>query len=192
MEKKEITQVDVLQQIAATLAQVQANAQGGANVTEALEKITDTLAGVANRTRPENPEHTGISAYSNPGGDYKEPKPSLQCEVFWVGYPLTVETLTPQEIAALNALKPGNYRVTKGNGNIIPFTVDAKYDQGGGLRELWVNFPCKGDQSTDHRSMVDYCREAMGENVPTLDGLLAELDRVKKQLVTAESVIAAA
>lgn len=190
--KDETTQADVNLAILQTLKDLRAQAAGGGNIGEALEKITDTLAGVANRTRPENPEHTGISAYSNPGGDYKEPKKALQCEIFWIGYPLTVETLTPLEIDVLNALKPGNYRVTKGNGNMIPFTVTGKTNDAGKIIELWVAFPCKGDQSTDHRSMVDYCREAMGEAVPSISDLMAELEKVKKELATAEAVIATA
>lgn len=179
-EKEEMTQVDVLQQIAATLAQVQAQATGGSNIGAALEKITETLAGVANRARPENPEHTHISAF-NPRGLRPEARPQLKCDVYWVGHPETPDTLLDSEIEALNALEPGEYRVTKANGNTIPFTVEAKRNEGGKLTELWVRFPCKGDQSTDHRSKTDYCREAMGEKVPSLTDLMQQVRDLKAQ-----------
>ncbi len=176
-------------EILKTLQAIQASASGGSDVTEALKQITETLAGVANRSRPENPQHNGISAYSYPEGDYKRPKPPLKCDMYWVGYPLTLETLTPIEIDTLNTLTPGNYRVTKSNGIEIPFTVEGKTKMNGNLESLSVQFPCKGEQSTDHGSMVSYIRQAMGEKIPNLDQLMAELDKVKQQLAAKETVV---
>jgi hypothetical protein len=170
---------------------VQAQAAGGTNVTEALDKITDTLAGVALRTMPENREHSGISAYSNPLGDYKDPKPPLKCEMHWCGYPLTIETLTPWEVAALNSLVPGAYTVTKGNGNQIPFTVEGRTNMNGKLERLEVRFPCKAEHSTDHRSMTDYIREAMGETVPSLSDLMDEVRRLREENATLHEVVRA-
>jgi hypothetical protein len=180
---------DILLQIAQTLAAVQGQAQSGADVHLALDKMTQTLAELATRTRPENPEHSGISAYSNPLGDYKDPKPPLQCEILWVGYPLTLETLTPLEVSWVNRLRPIETTVTKGNGNVIPFKVEGKKRIDGTYERLEVSFPCKGDQSTDHRSMIDYCAEALGEKLPTLRELQAELERVKRELAAAHEVI---
>ena len=181
MAKDDLTQTDLLLQIAQTLATVQAQATGGTDMAEALAKITDTLAGIANRTRPENPEHNRISAY-NPLGVRDGERPQLKCDIWWVGYPETPETLTDAEIACLNRLEPGIYQVTKGNGNMIPFTVTPKLRMDGTYERLEVYFPCKGDQSTDHRSKIDYCREAMGEKVPRLEDLEAELRALRAKV----------
>lgn len=180
-----VSQTDVLLQIAQTLAAVQAQAMGGADITAALKQITETLAGVANRSRPENPDHNGISAFSYPEGDYAHPKEKLKCEMYWVGFPETAETLTPTEIACLNALMPGEYFVTKGNGDRIPFNVSGKKKQNGDLESLWIDFPCKGDQRHDHRSKVDYCREAMGEKVKSYDDLMKELETLRAVVAAA-------
>lgn len=186
----EISQAEIQLAILQTLRELRTQSAGGSDITGALQQITETLAGVANRSRPENPEHNGISAYSYPEGDFKHPKEAFKCEMFWCGYPLPHENHTPTEIAALNSLVPGDYRVTKGNGNQIPFTVEGKRKQNGELSELWVKFPCKGDQSTDHRSLVDYCREAMGEKMPSLAELMADLERLKAENASLQSVVA--
>lgn len=180
-----VSQTDVLLQIAQTLAAVQAQAKGGSDMTDALKQITETLAGVANRSRPENPTHNGISAFSHPLGDYAQPKDKLKCDMYWVGFPETPETLTPAEIACLNALAPGNYFVTKANGDHIPFTVTGKQKQNGDLESLWIDFPCKGDQRHDHRSKVDYCREATGEKVKSYDDLMKELETLRAVVAAA-------
>lgn len=179
------SQTDVLLQIAQTLAAVQAQAKGGTDITEALKQITKTLGDVAHRSRPENPEPSGISAFSHPEGDYVRPKDKLKCDMYWVGFPETAETLTPAEIESLNALKPGNYFVTKGNGDRIPFTVSGKQKQNGDLESLWIDFPCKGDQRHDHRSKIDYCREAMGETVKSYADLMAEVAMLRQVVATA-------
>lgn len=191
-KEPDITQTDLLLQIAQTLKAVQENAQGGGAIAATLDKITETLAGVANRARPENPEPNGISAFSNPKGDYVEPKPPLKCPMTWVGYPLETESLTPAEVAAVNKLEPGEYFVTKGNGNQIPFRVEAKRNLTGGIEKLEITFPCKGEQSADHRSMLAYCREAVGEKMPTADDLMAQITELRAKLANAEAVIEAA
>ena len=179
-----VSQLDILQSIAATLAAVQGQARAGTDVGAALEQMTKTLSELAQRTRPENPEHNRISAY-NPRGLRDAERPQLKCEMYWVGYPITPETQTDEEIEAMNRLEPGAYTVTKANGVTIPFTVEGRRKQNGALESLWVNFPCKGDQSTDHRSQVAYCREAMGEPMPSLESLMAEVTRLKASLAVA-------
>lgn len=183
--------VDVLLQIAQTLAAVQAQAAQGTDMSQALDKLSQTMGEMSNRMRPENPSHSGVSVYSHPEGDFKRPKAPLKCEMTWVGIPCTLETLTPAEVDALNKLEPGDYMVTKGNNERIPFTVAAKRKQNGSLAELSIMFPAKGDQKNDHRSITDYCREAMGEIVPTMDALLAELARLKSELGAASELLEA-
>lgn len=191
MAKDEITQTDILQQIANTLAAVQASASQGQNVTDALDKITDTLAGVALRARPENPEHNRISAF-NPKGLRDGERPQLKCEMWWVGYPETPETLTDSEIEHLNMLLPGNYTVTKANGLQIPFTVTVKTRIDGSYERMEVTFPCKDEARSDHRSKTDYIREAMGEKIPSLQELMAEVARLRDQNSTLHALVESA
>lgn len=184
MAKEDLTQVDILKQIADTLATVKASASPNDAL---LEKISETLAGVANRQRPENPEHSRVSHY-NPKGLKDAERPQLKCAIYWVGYPESIDTLRDDEIEALNLLQPGEYRVTKGNGVTIPFTVEGKRNDAGVLHELWVRFPCTGDQRSDHRSKVEYCKEAMGEKVPTVAELMAQVRELQQYKALVEAV----
>lgn len=186
-----VSQVEILSEIARTLAAVQAQASGGANIGAALEKITETLAGVAHRQRPENPEHNRISHF-NPQGLSEQERPQLKCRMTWVGHPLTVDILRFDEIEALNTLEPGEYRVTKANGNTVPFTVTAKRNEGGRITELHIQFPHKGDQAHDHRSMVEYCREATGAKVPTVEELMRQVRELTESNRTLKAVVEAA
>jgi hypothetical protein len=176
-----VTQADVMLKIAELLKDIK-----GEN-DDVLKQLALNQTEMLVRAMPENKQHPGISAYSYPEGDLKAPKPRLKCDILWVGYPETVETLTPAEIEALNALEPGNYMVTKANGNRVPFLVEAKRTLDGRVESLSVWFPCKGDQAQDHRSKLDYCREAMGEKLPTLAELQAELARVQRELAAAHA-----
>ena len=170
------TQVSVMLQIAELLKTIQDNSNQAAQQQALLQ------AEMLVRAMPENKEHPGISAYSYPEGDRARPKAALKCDFFWVGYPETPETLTPGEIDALNMLQPGEYQVTKANAERIKFTVSAKYKTDGRLESMSINFPIKDDQRHDHRSKTDYCYEAMGKPLPTLNDLTAEIERLKKEL----------
>ncbi len=159
--------------------------------TNVKKKDDDTLRDVVSlqqdmlvRQMPENKQSPGISSYSYPEGDLKHPRAPLKCEMFWVGYPLDLDTLKPDEIDVLNKLEPGNFTVRKANGNLIPFTVEAKRTLGGQIQQLWINFPCKGDQSTDHGSMVSYCQQALGLKMPTMEEMQAELATLRGTLAT--------
>lgn len=198
MAETPITMAEALVQLSDTLKLVKQNADRTPEVelTKILADITETMRVMSanstatadaqmqliHRQMPENQEHPQISAYSYPEGDLKRPKPALKCPVFWVGYPETVETLTPAEIDALNTLTPGTYRVTKQDGSRIPFTVEGKQTLDGSLEALLVQFPCMGDQRHNHRSKLDYCYEAMGTPLPNLNDMAGELVRLRAEL----------
>ena len=142
------------------------------------------------REMPENKQAPGISAYSYPEGDLAHPKPDLKCKIYWIGYELQTDTLTPGEIDLLNRLQPGEFRVTKSDGTAIPFKVEAKYGdridpvtQQFELRELAVWFPCKAaDQKQNHGSMVQYLQQALGERIPSVAELMAEVATLRAAL----------
>lgn len=134
------------------------------------------------REMPENKQSPGISVYSYPEGDLKRPKPDLKCRMFWVGYPLTTETLTPREVELLNRLEAGEFRVTKTDGTPIPFRVAAKHNDRMQLEELAISFPCKGEHRHNHGSMVSYMQQALGDRIPSTDELMAEVQKLKAEL----------
>jgi hypothetical protein len=111
--------------------------------------------------------------------------------MFWIGYELNTDTLRPDEIALLNRVQPGEFRVTKADGTGIPFRVTAKQSDkldGQGrptIEQLSMWFPCKGDQRDNHLSMVGYLQQVLGDKLPTIQEALAELAKLKAELAAA-------
>jgi hypothetical protein len=139
----------------------------------------------ASREMPENKQAPGISVYSNPDGDLKDPKPALKCKMFWCGYRLTNETLTPLEVSLLNRLEPGEFRVTKLDGAVIPFRVSAKRNDRFEVEEMEITFPCTGTQKANHAGMVSYMTQALGEKIPSVDELMARVTSLQAELAAA-------
>ena len=185
------TMADMLAMIKA-LAQELRAAPVTSDAQETAQKQVELIERLITKTHPENIDHPGIGVYSYPDGDLAHPKPELQCKMFWVGYELRTDTLTPQEVELLNRLKPGEFRVTKADGVGIPFRVSAKHSdkldaQGRPtLEELSVWFPCKGDARQNHLSMTSYLQQALGDKLPTLEEAMAELTRLKAELASAQ------
>lgn len=150
-----------------------------------VETLLEQQAQLLVKTRPENAEHPGISVYSYPEGDLAATRAGkvkqLKCKFIWCGQEESVDQLTPEEVALRNRLEPGNYMVTKANGNQIKFNVTPKYTDGGKLEELNVWFPCKGDQRHDHMSNVAYLRQVLGESVMSIEQLMAENAKLRAQ-----------
>lgn len=160
----------------------------------AAQKQVELMERLLIKTRPENPEHPGISVYSYPEGDLARPKPALKCKMTWVGYELNTDTLTPHEIDLLNRLEAGDTRVTKADGTPVPFKVHAKYsdkvDLTTGryvLEQLDVWFPCKGEHRQNHMSMTSYLNQALGEHIPTIEEAMVELARLRRELEAAKA-----
>lgn len=166
-----------------------------ADQKDALQTQVELMERLINKTRPENPEHPGVSVYSYPEGDLAATAAgkvkALKCKMFWVGYDLNVDTLTPDEIDLLNRVQPGDFRVTKADGTAIPFKVSAKYsdriEHGRPVTEainMW--FPCKGDHRQNHLSMTSYLQQVLGDRIPTIDEAMAELAKLKAELASAK------
>ena len=160
---------------------------------ETATKQVELIERLITKTHPENIDHPGIGVYSYPEGDLAHPKEPLKCRMIWCGYDVRTETMTPGEIALLNRLQPGEFRVTKADGTGIPFRVSAKLSDkldGQGrptYEELSVWFPCKGDARQNHMSMSSYLRQALGDKLPTLDEAMAELAKLKAELASAKA-----
>lgn len=192
-EPEAVTQSDFLSAMKLLLEQVKGSDDPTAKERVALEaeRLLLERERVA-REMPENRQSPGISVYSYPEGDLKRPKPPLKCKTFWCGREETMETLTPMEIEWLNKLEPGTYKVTKTDGGRIDFKVRVKRADSGALEEMAIVFPCNGEHRHNHGSKVSYCRQAMGEYIPSVDELMVELARLKEELASARTGIAAA
>lgn len=129
----------------------------------------------------ENKRHPAISVFSHPEGDVANPKDKLKCKMFWVGYPEHEEQLTPEEIAALNKAKPGEFSFKRVDGTTATLTVTGQYGVGGDLQRLEFTFPCKGTDSLTVPPKAAMLRQAFG--LPSEeDALRAELAQLRKKV----------
>jgi hypothetical protein len=149
---------------------------------ETLAKGVEALV-QREKSRPhENPNSPEIS-FMNPLGERDHPRPELKCKMFWVGFRLTKDGLTREEIDLLNTIKAGIYRVTKADGKQIPFTVAATQDAGGKLEKMTFHFPCKSvEDRNNHLAMSSYLREALGDIAPSVDLLMQQVRRLQAEL----------
>ena len=133
----------------------------------------------------ENPQAPMVSVF-NPKGETAHPRPTLKCKFFQNGIPMDRDTLMWEEIEALNALPPGAFRVAKANGQQIPFTVAVtKTLDGETWEKVEIGYPCKDDHRHDHRSLYDYCIDALEsagktEDVERLGKLKREMDGLRR------------
>lgn len=153
---------------------------------EQAKQAAATQAELLIRTMPENKFPPLISVF-NPLGERDHPRPQLACEMWQNGYKLDRDTLTLEEITLLNTLQPGDYRVTKANGEVIPFGVSAERNNAGTIQTLRITFPSKGEDRHDHASLANYLREAQGATVPTVRQLEDQLAALKAELAAARA-----
>lgn len=128
---------------------------------------------------PSNPNHPGISVYSNPKGEVADPKPPLKCQMFWVGYEETIDTLTPIEVDLLNQMVPGEYQFSRTDGTPEKLSVTGETDSRGRLTKMNFLFTCRGEFRHNLPGKVQMLREALGEQ-NELDKLRAENERLKQ------------
>lgn len=133
---------------AADLVAIQQAAASAA--AEMFERGTGTIK--------QNPDYPAISAF-NREGEFKNPRPSLNGHVFWVGTPLHASELTREEIELVNALVPGDYHggmwVVR---DLAPGVKNPEH------RRLSVEFQCRdNDQRQDLPKFVEMLREMVGD-----------------------------
>ena len=178
----EPTLASAVQTMADILRELKTSSKGDDSRIDVLASGIQTLIDHEKARPRENPQYPGISGL-NPLGELAHPRPELRCKMFWVGYRLNKDMLTHEEIDLLNKVTPGEYRVTKSDGTMVPFTVDGKQDLAGRLERLTFHFPCKNtDDRMNHMPMISYLREAMGEALPSVDRLMAQVRALKAEL----------
>jgi len=111
--------------------------------------------------RPENKNPPRVSDF-NPQGDRDFPRPELKYKFRWIGIDLQKSQLTREECLLLNALAPGDRRVTKADGTRIPLIVEHRLNTAGRTESVWIMFPAEqGEQQQNHMPMRNYLRECV-------------------------------
>ncbi|MCU0521422.1 MAG: hypothetical protein MUF84_12100 [Anaerolineae bacterium] len=140
----------------------------------------------AKANRHENPQAPMVSVY-NPRGETNHPRPRLRAKTRQNGAELHEDTLMWEEIEALNALPAGEFRVTKGTGNKIAFTV--RMTRGAdeeSVESVDIHFPCKDEHRYDHRPLMDYLFEVLEaagktDDLRRIKALRAELNELRNR-----------
>lgn len=121
----------------------------------------DLAKAFAATQKKENTQAPMVSVY-NPRGETDHPKPALRAKTLQNGIELDHDTLTWEEIEALNALPAGEFRVTKANGNKVTFTVRlVRGMDGTTVERVEIHYPSKDEHRYDHRGLWDYSLEVI-------------------------------
>ena len=186
---------DLREQIAdlqATVRALAARSVSSGGMDEAvLEKILTRVAAMSaeameRAANPSNKSHPGVSVYSYPEGDRARPR-ALKCPMFWVGYPLDLDTTSAHEIELLNQAEPGVYQFRRTDGSLDTLTVDGPPRPGGGYDRLLFTFMTRERQES-LPSMVEMLQTAFGIKTPAqreLDRLRTELETLRAQALVA-------
>lgn len=145
----------------------------GAQSNNAGLTAEDLAKAFAATQKKENTSAPMVSIY-NPRGERDHPGPKLRAKTLQNGIELREDTLLVEEVEALNALPPGEFRVAKANGVKIPFTVKVVrgYDETK-VERVEFQYPCKDENRYDHRSLLEYCLDVLESA-----GLTADIERV--------------
>jgi hypothetical protein len=131
----------------------------------------DDLAKAFKATQKQENVAAPMVTFCNPKGDRDHPKPAfLPRKITQNGIELDRDQLMVEEIYALNALRPGNYRVEKANGTKTPFTVnDVRGVDGVVIERREIHFPSKDENQADHKGLLDYCLDVLAQSRQTKD-----------------------
>lgn len=124
----------------------------------------------------------------NPHGETVKPRPTLRCKTLQNGVELDHDTLTWEEIEALNAVPPGEFQVQKASGQMTPLVVEhIKNVDGITLDRVTIYYPSKGDDRLDHRPLYEYLLEVLeqagkADEVTRLKALHTDLEQLRKAM----------
>jgi len=189
-ESDDLTMAEKLEAMQAQLEALIAQKSGTPD-DDRLEKILLRVAQMSadaheRAANPSNKTHPGISVFSYPEGDRARPRTELKCEMFWVGYPIELDTTTVEEIDLLNMAEPGIYQFQRYNHkasspSLDKLTVTGETDPNGTLTKLLFTFNTIHHENRD-TPMTDILRTAFGVKSPEeveIDALRAEVARLK-------------
>lgn len=156
------------------LMALMSRAQGGVSheqIAEIVAKATaQGMAAGADRVKPKElkiSETERRSAF-NPRGERDYPRPKLKCHMYFgsapLGSPKEVTTLTHEEIAGLNALSPGHYRVKKTDGSSLVVEVKGQMNSNRQLDRLWILLPEGDENKNSYPTLAEFARQCSEDN----------------------------
>ena len=153
------------------------------NDDDTLKKRAEYEAEAHRRlTKRENEFSPGVSVF-NPKGERDHPKPELRCKMFWLGYPLQKDQLTPEEVDLLNRVnETGKFPFTRSDGSQDACTITGETDTSGKWTKLEFSFRCKGDYKNNLPPMTSMLREILG--LGTVE------EELRKRIAELEAIVA--
>lgn len=149
---------------------VQAAKSAGPTFEQMAEMATKAAHAGADRIKPKELTQAQTerkSAY-NPLGDRDHPRPKLKCHMYFgsapIGSPKEVTTLTHAEIAALNAMTPGHYRIKKMDGSFMVVEVKGQMNSNRQLDRMWILLPAGDDQQNLYPPLADFAAQCNEDN----------------------------
>jgi hypothetical protein len=150
------------------------NRGSGISVSEIAEAVARaTQAGMvagADRVKPKElkPNETERKSAYNPLGERDHPRPKLKCHMYFgsapLGSPKEVTTLTHDEVAALNGLTPGHYRVPKTDGSSSIVEVKGQMNANRQLDRLWILLPEGEENKNGYYPLAQFAASCRDEN----------------------------
>lgn len=145
----------------------------------------DLAEAFAATQKKENPSAPMVS-YFNPRGENITARPALRAKTLQNGVEVDHDTLTWEEIEALNALPAGEFMVAKHNGQKVRLTVNVvRGFDGERVERVEIHFPSKDEHRNDHRPLFEYCLDVLEQaglesEVTRLRALRKELNALRK------------
>lgn len=120
-----------------------AKQQDGISAEMLRQILADNAKSVQKAMKPENETHPGISVFSHPEGDQKQPKPPLPYELYWNGYPVHKfpETEDWAEWQLYSQLEFGEFTVMRKDGLRMTVKIEGERNADGKVTKMRVSFP---------------------------------------------------
>lgn len=124
----------------------------------------------ADRIKPKelNQNETERRSAFNPDGEKANPRPKLKCHMYFgaapIGSPKETTTLTHAEIAALNAMTPGHYRIEKMDGTRMVIEVRGQLNSNRQLDRMWIILPEGDDQKNLYPPLASFASQCREDN----------------------------
>ncbi len=142
----------------------------GPTPEQLVDMATKAAMAGADRVKPKELKisETEQKSAFNPLGEKNHPRPKLKCHMYFgsapLGSPKEVTTLTHAEIAALNNLTPGYYRIRKMDGSHGVVEVKGQVNSNQQLDRLWILLPQGDDAKNMYPPLASFAEQCNDGN----------------------------